>query len=1242
MQLILDAETDIDIRKNMSSLNEELTEKLDGVIQDLKSELCNSNKENVKSNDNKISCDDKPHLEDVKVDEVLTPSSPVTDKGTNNDDDNIAKNVNNEGNKDRGTNVVSEDNSHNKIDNGNLSVMNQSEQGNEHGSGNGSNEKVGSSNNVKEKLGGTGDTKVIVKQINDQNSHIEDDTCTLEHVSPTSTEQTEESVEKKDSNNELGISEEMDVIVENKHSEDDPNVVNQVNKDIVRTESDITSEVDAMLQNSNNGSEQIIENIVEVSKLKEVPKSPNAYSTQGPASDSETLEKQEVIKQSNCKNILSLTREKVETVNLESDVVSSEKCSYIVDSENAKNNIEKIAIDMKTDETLEKKNISATEIMDVDVNDATGKPDIEASSISVSSEKDCVINIDCEDDLEQSPMPEENSVGNTENIKILDKKQASEDLVKITNDDKIILENKEITKNSSHSDGLSGNVIQESNLQENPKCSDQLLKPSYSKIPDEREVKQPDIENIINVLSTVKDIETVNLDDKKTETESSKTCSNLNIRGTVSDDSTAKVKESVIGMETVDLIDDKDSSETEAMDVDVNNETGETNTAEKDEIINLDCEDNIEENTTDRNGDILKNSDMRMDEDKHLVDNDNIKETNVSGPIDKPDETANEKKNDKDIPKTFSQKTKDVSERKNIPSVLKLSNTLNILSDDEDEETIQPKQSSQPETKDAENSEEKQCINIDDDDDIMLVDEVGAHNKDTPDKSKTLTARSELSPKLEDEIKDKTADEKPTQQISQEVEKPVDEKKTEEEKEESSQRPQDDVKPEVKTGLPKPLIPNNFLKTCKKTMAEMTRDDLEEFCILKIVESVVDRSSLSEIKTKLKSMAQSIEEYKKKAMLLTKQNRDLQVVLKTIQEEQKNSKTVTPLKITRSVGMQVLMTERSIIKRKGPPGQVSTVTNTNVTTPTKSPRLATQRTIKVPITPSPQSIPVPRLVPASNSPATKNVQQINTNNNAKVTSPVNGVRTNQGKTEKRGINRASSVTVDLTEDEPPTKITNRNSTPTPVRVVAPHLVPQNLLPVSARHPVPQNNPRKVYIPISGTQNQVRPGQAIMLKSVNSAPSQSPRPRVPQAHMGRHPQNQIRMTRISNRHPAPLPESTKIYPGSNLKALPPAPDLKLSKVENGIVISWKIDGYQEDSYEEIASYQLYAYQETNTTPSTALWKKIGDVKALPLPMACTLTQFVAGFKYYFAVRAVDIRSRIGPFSLPGSILLLNKI
>jgi len=72
---------------------------------------------------------------------------------------------------------------------------------------------------------------------------------------------------------------------------------------------------------------------------------------------------------------------------------------------------------------------------------------------------------------------------------------------------------------------------------------------------------------------------------------------------------------------------------------------------------------------------------------------------------------------------------------------------------------------------------------------------------------------------------------------------------------------------------------------------------------------------------------------------------------------------------------------------------------------------------------------------------------------------------------------------------------------------------------------------------------------------------------------------------------------------------------------------------------VTMYQIFAYQETvGLLPAMSLWKKVGDVKALPLPMACTLTQFTKGNKYHFAIRASDVHGRIGLFSDPQSIAL----
>ncbi|KAJ7330002.1 hypothetical protein JRQ81_016176 [Phrynocephalus forsythii] len=123
------------------------------------------------------------------------------------------------------------------------------------------------------------------------------------------------------------------------------------------------------------------------------------------------------------------------------------------------------------------------------------------------------------------------------------------------------------------------------------------------------------------------------------------------------------------------------------------------------------------------------------------------------------------------------------------------------------------------------------------------------------------------------------------------------------------------------------------------------------------------------------------------------------------------------------------------------------------------------------------------------------------------------------------------------------------------------------------------------------------------------------------------------------HPAPLPEApqpSRLPPEAASTSLPQKPHLKLARVQsqNGIVLSWSVLEVDR-SCASVDSYHLYAYHEDPSATVPSQWKKIGEVKALPLPMACTLTQFVSGSKYYFAVRAKDIFGRFGPFCDPQS-------
>lgn len=115
-----------------------------------------------------------------------------------------------------------------------------------------------------------------------------------------------------------------------------------------------------------------------------------------------------------------------------------------------------------------------------------------------------------------------------------------------------------------------------------------------------------------------------------------------------------------------------------------------------------------------------------------------------------------------------------------------------------------------------------------------------------------------------------------------------------------------DLKPNPKQ-IEKRSIPLDFLKQFRHEFAEMSRKDLEELVLSKIVEAILHKSEYSDLKHQVESQEQVIVSFRSKIQDLMKQYRDLEMVYTRLKKdlENKNASAVTPIKITRAVGLQV-------------------------------------------------------------------------------------------------------------------------------------------------------------------------------------------------------------------------------------------------------------------------------------------------------------------------------------------------
>ena len=442
-------------------------------------------------------------------------------------------------------------------------------------------------------------------------------------------------------------------------------------------------------------------------------------------------------------------------------------------------------------------------------------------------------------------------------------------------------------------------------------------------------------------------------------------------------------------------------------------------------------------------------------------------------------------------------------------------------------------------------------------------------------------------------------------------------------------------------------------KRIKKQLKTISRRDLEELVAAKMLEAVANRTEIGQLRRQVDTFAATIETWKSRAAALTKQCSDLGTVMKKYvldSRAAKGNRSVVPVRITRSVGLQVLPPERRSQPR--------------VTGPSAGGRgrggagglrggaMAGGPTQQRPAVPAAAAVLNVAVSPAAS-------RQASSSGRGGISlSPRPSVVTSPGQ-----------VVVAMAAPRPPSVIV-----PSPAPPSAP-VQPATSRPVvaaAAAATKSQATPEVVDLDLSDDETDPAPNKNILSQSASRVAlplttlhnsSVGPRPGVVQAasrvytvrpansvgHI-RQPaaasQMQQRATAVPRptlyrlTHPAPLPpipNSQPMNPGWRM--IPPKPSLKIQRVDQGIVLSWNMVMNLRD-YDMVAAYHLFAYQEQPGLGrvDSSLWKKVGDVKALPLPMACTLTQFSQGNKYHFAVRASDTHGRFGPFSDPASIVL----
>ncbi|XP_073398936.1 activating transcription factor 7-interacting protein 2 [Dendrobates tinctorius] len=227
--------------------------------------------------------------------------------------------------------------------------------------------------------------------------------------------------------------------------------------------------------------------------------------------------------------------------------------------------------------------------------------------------------------------------------------------------------------------------------------------------------------------------------------------------------------------------------------------------------------------------------------------------------------------------------------------------------------------------------------------------------------------------------------------------------------------------------------------------------------------------------------------------------------------------------------------------------------------------------------------------------------------NAAMQKIMESIKEHRKKAHSSRANKPVKAVIDLTDDEgqksdKDSTLVNEPCVPNgDLSASAPSSKESNAEKVSDKSSVekgpPSSNPNEAS---SSEVNEVRQSTTIPDSSKSKVPSEA----------------------VTAQQTSSTPETAGLKP-------PQKPHLRLAQVQNpkGIALSWNVNSV-DLGCAPAKVYCLYVHQGDPNNPKK-LWKKIGEIKALPLPMACTLTQFVDDTTYSFAMRAKDADGRFGP-------------